>query len=141
MVRRKCVYFNSSILIKAVFPSEEGSEEALSFIGEVVRKGYIPVVSAVHLEEKFRPETVRRINGFMKAFGFRLCRVDLVRVQEQAIRFIVSKNVSHSHTYDVMHLLAARECGCRYIAAVDKFIWRHAGEFGLKYINYYTGIP
>ena len=138
-VRR--VYFNTSVLIKAVSLGEEGSSDALAFIVKLVDRGFVPVISNVHLEERFRPETSNKISSLIQTFGFRICRVGLERVRREAENYVVSRGVSPSHLVDVMHLVAARECGCRFIAAVDRFIWAHAREFGLKYINYYTGIP
>ncbi len=42
---------------------------------------------------------------------------------------------SESRLEDVMHLLAARALGCRYILARDRFIWSNAKYYGLEYVN------
>jgi len=40
-----------------------------------------------------------------------------------------------------MHLLAAKILGCHGIVAVDRFIRSRAREYGLLYVNMYTGCP
>ncbi len=91
--------------------------------------------------EGFSADTLSRLLVLFRKYRFIKCRINASRILVEADKYVRVHGYSRSRRFDIAHLLAARECGCGYIAAVDRFIWRHAGEFGLKYINYYTGIP
>lgn len=141
MVRRKCVYFNTNSLIRAVNPRESGHVEMLLFIGELSRREYPLVISSVHKLERFKPDTRAAIDSLLRLYGFKVCRVDVSVVRKAALKYIRKQRYSESRLLDIMHLVAGRLCGCGYFVAVDRFMRAHAKEFGLKYINYYTGIP
>ncbi len=140
-MRKGSVYFNTSILIRAVNPRESGHRKAIRFIDELFRRGFPLVVSTVHSLEVFKPDTLTSLSSLFMRYRFRVCWVDVEDVRREARLRVKKLGVSDSRLVDVMHLIAARRCGCKYIAAVDRFIRSHAPEFGLKYINYYTGIP
>ena len=140
-MRRKCVYFNSSILIRAVNPREVGHLESLRFIDELFRRGFTLVYSSVHELEGFSADTVGRLLNLFMRYRFVKCRVNVSRILVEADEYVRGRGYSRSRRLDIAHLLAARECGCGFIAAVDRFVRSHAKDFGLKYINYYTGIP
>ncbi len=135
------VYFNTSILVRAVDPSASGHYDALLFIELCKRRGYVLVFSSIHLKERWRPETWRRIRFLFKRYGFRGYRVSLGDVLGLAINYVDAHGISRRHLLDIAHIHAARILGCKYIAAIDRFIRAHASEFNLAYINYYTGCP
>jgi hypothetical protein len=139
--RKGCVYFNTSLLIRAVNPREIGHAETLRFINELVRRGYVLVYSNIHWFEGIRADTGAILRSLFSRFRFARCAVNVYEVLSFADKYVRRKGYSISRRFDIAHIYAAKLCGCRYIAAVDRFIWAHAREFGLKYINYYTGIP
>jgi len=140
-LRRVRVYFNTSILIKAVNPWEVGHVESIRFIEDLLRRGFVLVYSDVHFVEGLRPSTESRIRRLFDRYEFIKCRVSVVDVVRRADAYVKSRGYSVSRRFDVAHMFAARDCSCRFIAAVDDFIRRRSKEFGLIYINYYTGIP
>ena len=140
-MRRGCVYFNSSILVRAINPREGGHSESLRFVDELFSEGFTLVYSSIHELEGFSAGTLSNLLALFREYHFVKCRVNASRILVKADEHVRIRGYSRSRRFDIAHLLAARECGCGFIAAVDKFIWRHAGEFGLKYINYYVGIP
>ena len=138
--RRGCVYFNTSLLIRAVNEGETGHREAVRFIEELKELGYVLVYSSIHFLEGFRERDRKMIENLFRKYGFAYCNVPVRALYEEATQYLVDQGYSLKHRLDVMHMLAAVHCGCRYIAAVDRFIRSHAPEFGLVYINYYTGV-
>ena len=135
------MYFNTSILIRAVNPRERGYRESVRFINELVDRGFVFVISSAHWRESYRNETWRKLRKLFRRFNFVYCGVDADSIVGVAVLYVRRFGYSDERIIDVMHLMAARRCRCRFIAAVDGFIKAHAGEFGLIYINYYTGIP
>ncbi len=88
-----------------------------------------------------RPSTELSIRRLFSKYRFVKCRVSIMDILIRADTYIKSRGYSTSKRFDVAHMIAAQKCGCSFIAAIDRFIRTHALGFGLKYINYYTGIP
>ncbi len=144
------VYFNTSIMIRAAEPMHPHNVNAVNFIEEIIDYGLIPVVSNILFMEKLKPETRRGINLVMDRYGFHLIEVNAEKYLEAAVQWIREMNevrkkgknpISEKRTFDVAHMMVARDYGCKYIAAIDRFMWRNAKRFNLIYINYYTGVP
>ncbi len=134
------VYLNTSILVKATKPREPGHREALRFLEECCSK-HECVVSNIHREERWRPETRRRVNALLRRLKARRLDVDLRLVAREARTLRRRLGLSASRDVDLMHLIAAKTLGCRAVAAVDRFMRRYAHRFGLRYVNHYTGCP
>ncbi len=134
------VYLNTSILIRAINPRHPRHKKSLEFLKECCRK-HICIISNVHGREKWRLETIKKIRALLKTLNVRKGEVNIPQLEEEAVKYIKKRGLSPKNVMDVMHLLAARSLGCKYIAAVDRFIRSHAKHFNLTYINYYTGRP
>ena len=113
----------------------------MSFIRDLRRRGYVLVISSIHREERFKPYTRSAILRLLSRYDVTVCNVDVEAVRAEAENYLSRYKLSYSRLLDVMHLVVARRCGCKYIAAIDRFIRSHSRGFGLTYINYYTGIP
>ncbi len=139
--RRERIYFNTSLLIRAVNPWERGHRRTLEFIRMCRDRGYVLVVSNVLYMERFRKKTLERIRDLLDEYGFMVATVDTDRLLYRAVEWVRRHRYSESRVLDVMHLMAAETLKCKYIAAVDRFIKRNARKFNLVYINYYIGVP
>ncbi len=134
----KRMYLNTSILIKAVRPSDPRHGDALEFLRACCGV-YECVVSSVHRLEPWKEATRSRVGSLLRELGARLVEVDVASVLAEAEEYRARHGLNIKRVMDIAHLVAARRLGCRAIAAVDRFIWRHAKYFGLLYLNYYTG--
>ena len=135
------VYFNTSLLIRAVNPREPGYRKALSFIEEMSQRKFSLIASSLLFYEGLRPQTLRSIEELLRRYKFTVKRVNIRKYLRRADTWIQRHGYSYSRILDVAHMMMARDLGCKYIAALDRFIWKHAKEFNLIYINYYTGVP
>ncbi len=139
--RKVRIYFNTSMLIRAVNPRERGHGRAREFIGMCKARGYTLVVSNVLYLELFRGETLKRIRVLLDRYGFVIATVDTDYLLHWAVKWVRRHGYSESRILDVMHLKAAETLKCTHIAAIDRFMKRNARRFNLVYINYYTGVP
>ena len=141
MKRRERVYFNTSLLLRAVNPWERGHWSAVRFIDELHRRGYRLVVSTLLFEELKHSESRTAVARLIAEHGFIVVKINAETYSDQAVEWLMEHGYARSRLLDVMHMMIARNHGCRYIAAIDRFMRRHASDFNLVYINYYTGVP
>ena len=132
---RLCLYLNSSIVIRAL---EE--PRTRGFLGECCRR-HRCIISSVHWEEQWRPETLEEARELLGKLGVENVRVDVRALARRAYRIVAERGWSPRRRLDLMHVLAAAELGCQGIVAVDRFIARRAKEYGLLYLNHLTGCP
>ncbi len=130
-----CLYLNSSILIRAM------EEEAVRAFLEECCSRHRCVVSSVHWLEDWRRETLEAIEELLESLSVDRAEVDLDRLDSAVDMLLRGRGWSPRRTIDLMHVLAAVELGCHGIIAVDRFIARRAREYGLLYVNQYTGCP
>ncbi len=130
-----CLYLNSSVLIRAL--EEPG---ARGFLGECCRR-HRCLVSSVHWREEWRRSTLTELAGLLGELGVTAAEVDVEGLEEEAAGLIEERGWSPRRLVDLMHVLAAVELGCQGIIAIDRFIARRAREYGLLYVNHYTGCP
>ncbi len=135
------VYFNTSILISAVNPGDPNHVESREFIRECYRLSHKLFVSTLLFAEITKRNTLRAVKRLIGKFGFNIVRVDVDYYLEKAYRWCSRRGYSRSRIPDVAHMMVARDIGCRYLAANDRFMKSHASEFNLAYINFYTGCP
>ncbi len=137
MERRKrlCLYLNTSMLIRVL-----EDPEARGFLGECCRR-HRCVVSSVHQLEGWRRETLEAVEQLLRVLGVERLDVDLDMLDSEVDRVLRGRGWSPRRTIDLMHVLAAKTLGCHGIVAVDRFIARRAREYGLLYVNHYTGCP
>ncbi len=135
---RPCVYVNTSIVIRALSPSEPGSLEAQRLLRECCRRCRC-VWSTVHALEGFRSDLARFFfHGYLASLGAEYAEVDEDWAVEQSRAYIGARGLSRKRLVDVAHMVAAKLLGCRYILARDSFMRRHANNLGLIYINWET---
>ncbi|MCE4619442.1 MAG: hypothetical protein F7C33_00285 [Desulfurococcales archaeon] len=135
---RSCVFVNTSIVIRALNPREPGSLEAQRLLRECCRRCRC-VWSAAHSREGFRYGLARFFfHGYLASLGAEYVEVDLDHVMNSARRYVDAYDLSPSRLIDIAHLVAANTLGCRFILARDRFMWRHANNFGLVYVNWET---
>ena len=136
-IRQKtlCLYLNTSIVIRAL---EE--HEAREFLVECCRR-HRCVVSSVHWLEDWKDDTLGRARVLLEELGAEEHRVDTGRTGRRALAVIRARGWSESRLLDMMHVLAALLLNCDGIIAVDRFMARRAKEYGLLYVNHYTGCP
>ena len=138
MSSRPCAYVNTSIVLRALSNTEPGHLEARRFLEECCERCRC-VWSTVHSREGFRGEITRFFFlGYLASLGAEYGEVDLDQVMDDARRYVDAHGVSPSRLIDTAHLVAANMLGCRFILARDRFIWRHANNFGLVYVNWET---
>jgi len=99
------------------------------------------VVSTLLFEEGLYRETEAQLRKLLKAYNFTVVSIDSRSYLAKAARWCIERGYGLRRAFDVAHMMIARDLGCRYIAAVDRFMKRHAREFNLTYVNYYTGAP
>lgn len=133
--RRLRLYLNTSIVIRAL--EEHG---ARGFLEECCRRHQC-VASSVHWAEPWRPGTLVEAGRLLEGLGVERLEVDLDALVVEADRLVEERGWSPRRRLDLMHVLAAVELGCHGIVAVDRFIRRRAKEYGLLYVNHYTGCP
>jgi len=133
-----CVYINTSIVVRALNPGEPGHEEARRLLEECCQRCRC-VWSNVHGREGFRSDLTRFLfYSYLAALGAEYAEVDENTVFEEADAYITQRRLSWSRLVDTAHMVAARRIGCRYLLARDSFMWRHANNFGLVYVNWET---
>jgi len=130
-----CLYLNSSTLIRAL--EDPGARR---FLEECCRR-HRCVVSSVHSLEGWRPETLEAARELLGELDVETVEVDLDELDSAVDRLLRGRGWSPRRTIDLMHVLAAVELGCQGIIAIDRFIARRAKEYGLLYLNHYTGCP
>ena len=140
MSSNRCIYLNTSILIKAVNPRDPNREAAERILRECCSR-YTCVYSSIHGLEPWRPETRMRVRALLRSLGAQACRVDSAAVAREAARLRLEWGIAMSRAIDIAHLVAARRCGCIMVMAVDRFIRARSALLGLGYVNYYTGCP
>ena len=133
--RRLCLYINTSMLIRAL-----EDPEARGFLEECCSR-YRCVVSSVHWREEWRRSTLTGLAGLLAGLGIATVEVDVEVLEEEATNIIEERGWSPRRLVDLMHVLAAKTLGCHGIVAIDRFIARRAREYGLLYVNQYTGCP
>ncbi len=99
------------------------------------------MVSTLLFEERLRKATLEAIERLFQIYRFVVVELDARSYIVRAMEWCWNRSYSVKRVLDVAHLMAARDLGCRYIVAVDRFMKRHAREFNLIYVNYYTGVP
>ena len=135
METRRRLYLNSNPLIRAV-----DNPKAKEFLLECCRRHQC-VVSSVHWLERWKPKTIEAVRELLEELGVEVHAVDVDALAEEAYRLTEERGWSPKRRLDLMHVLAAVELGCHGIVAVDRFIRRRAKEYGLLYVNTYTGCP
>jgi len=133
--RPLCLYLNTSTLIRAL--EDPGARR---FLADCCSR-HRCVVSNVHRLEGWREETMRVIGRLLERLGVEEWEVDLDQLDSAVDRLLRERGWSTKRTIDLMHVLAAVELSCQGIVAVDRFIGRRAKEYGLLYVNHYTGCP
>lgn len=136
MDRGSCIYVNTSIVIRALNPGEPGHVEARGFLEECCSKCRC-IYSSVHGYE-MPPQEFEEIARYLRSLGAQFESVDVEAIEEQAVTLVHERGLSRKRIPDIMHMLAARLVGCRYLLARDRFMWRHAYYFGLVYVNWET---
>jgi len=138
MVGKPCAYVNTSIVIRALNPLEPGHEEARRLLEECCKKCRC-VWSSVHGREGFRSDLTRFLfYSYLAALGAEYAEIDEDHVFEQADAYLLAHGLSPKRLIDVAHMVAAQSLECKYILARDAFMWRHANNFGLVYVNWET---
>ncbi|OWJ54682.1 hypothetical protein Pdsh_06600 [Pyrodictium delaneyi] len=132
------LYLNTSVVIRAL--EDPPPPGARGFLEECCRR-HRCLVSSVHWEEPWRPETMREAVELLERLGVENVGVDVRALARRAYRMAAERGWSPRRRLDLMHLLAAVELGCHGVVAVDRFIARRAREYGLLYVNHYTGCP
>jgi hypothetical protein len=133
--RRLRLYLNTSIIIRAL--EDPGAKE---FLVECCRQ-HRCVVSSVHWLEDWKDDTLARARVLLEELGAEEHGVDAGRIGRRALAVIRARGWSESRLLDMMHVLAALLLDCDGIIAVDRFMARRAREYGLLYVNHYTGCP
>ena len=133
--RALCLYLNTSIVIRAL---EE--HEAREFLAECCHQ-HRCVVSSVHQLEGWKEETLEAAEELLGRLGVEKQEIDLDMLDSEVDTLLRRRGWSPRRTIDLMHVLAAVELGCHGVIAVDRFIARRAKEYGLLYVNMYTGCP
>jgi len=135
---RPCVYVNTSVVIRALNPGEPGYREAQRILEECCKRCRC-VWSTVHGYEGFRSDIARLFfYGYLASLGAEYREVDIDDVLAKAERYKAERGLSDRRLLDVEHMVAASGLGCKYILARDRFISRHANNFGLTYVNWET---
>jgi len=129
-----CLYLNTSIIIRAL-----EDPEAKEFLAECRRHRCL--VSSVHRLEDWKDDTLARARVLLEELGVEEHRVNTGRIGRRALAVIRARGWSESRLLDMMHVLAALLLDCDGIIAVDRFMARRAKEYGLLYVNHYTGCP
>ncbi len=133
-----CVYVNTSIVVRALNPAEPGHGEARRILEECCRRCRC-VWSTMHALEGFRSDLSRFFfQSYLASLGAEYVEVDVDYVLEQADQYIEARGLSDSRHVDIEHMIAAKLLGCGYILARDAFMWRHANNLGLTYVNWET---
>jgi hypothetical protein len=91
--------------------------------------------------EAWRESSLGHVQALLQELGVEAVEVDVRRLRLRAMELIEEHGWSPRRTIDLMHALAARTLRCQGIAAIDRFIARRAKEYGLLYVNHYTGCP
>jgi len=137
--RVKCLYLNTSILIRSVNPREHGHRDAWAFLRECCKLCSC-IYSSVHGLEPWRPGTRERVSRLLDEIGAVKVDVNLESVVRRAEELRREWGVSRKRLIDIAHMLVASEV-CGAIAAVDRFIRSRSKVLGLLYVNHYTGCP
>ncbi|MEB3778887.1 MAG: type II toxin-antitoxin system VapC family toxin [Desulfurococcales archaeon] len=135
---RPCAYVNTSIVVRALNPREPGSLEARRFLEECCKRCQC-VYSSVHELERMTPFQRLQFEGYLEGLGAQKAGVDVRMLLLEAEEYRRRHRLSQSRLNDIMHLLAARELGCRCLLAVDRFLRARSRDFNLAYANHYTG--
>ncbi len=130
-----CLYLNTSIVIRALEDSE-----TRRFLEECCHQ-HRCVVSSVHWAEPWRPRTLAEASRLLEGLCIEKLEVDIDALVVEADRLVEERGWSPRRRLDLMHVLAAVELGCHGVIAIDRFIARRAKEYGLLYVNMYTGCP
>lgn len=132
---RLCLYLNTSILIRAL-----EDPEAKGFLEECCRR-HRCLVSSVHWLENWRDDTLARVRTLLGRLSVEEREVNIDKIGRRALAIVRARRWSESRLLDMMHLLAALKLDCDGVVAVDRFMSRRAKEYGLLYVNWYTGCP
>ena len=99
------------------------------------------VREVLNIVEGLYRETEARVRELLEMYSFIIVTIDSRSYLTKAARWCIEHGYGLRRVFDVAHMMAARDLGCRYIAAVNRFMKRHARESNLIYVNYYTGAP
>ncbi len=99
------------------------------------------MVSSVHWWEAWRESSLEHARALLRELGIEAVGLDVRRLRLRAMELVEERGWSPRRTVDLMHVLAAVELGCHGVIAIDRFIARRAKEYGLLYVNMYTGCP
>jgi len=138
---RPCVYVNTSIVLRALNPTEPGHLEARRFLEECCKKCRC-VWSNVHELERMTPVQRLEFEGYLEGLGAEkviLPEPLMDALLEQALDYLDTHGLSRSRLNDVLHMIVARHLGCKCILAIDRFIRARSRDFNLGYANHYTG--
>jgi len=136
--RALCFYLNTSILIRALEDAEAGE-----LLRECCSRHWC-IISGIHWLENWRRETREAVTRLLEELGVDVAEFFnhvVSRINRRARLLIRNHGWSPRRTLDLMHVLAALRLDCDGIIAVDRFIARRAKEYGLLYVNQYTGCP
>ena len=136
--RALCFYLNTSILIRAL-----EDPKAKRFLEECCSR-HRCIISGIHWLENWRRETREAANRLLEELGVDIAEFSnhaVSRINRRARLLIKNRGWSPRRTLDLMHVLAALQLDCDGVIAVDRFITRRAKEYGLLYVNQYTGCP
>ena len=134
----ECVYVDTSIVIRTLNSKEPGRREAQRILGECCRRCRC-VWSTIHGYEGFRSDITRHFfYGYLASLGAEYAEMDADYVFERAEEYRSARGLSPKKLVDIAHMVAARILGCRLLLARDRFIWHHANNFGLTYVNWDT---
>ncbi|MEB3774508.1 MAG: type II toxin-antitoxin system VapC family toxin [Desulfurococcales archaeon] len=136
MDARQCVYVNTSVVIRALNPEEPSHRGAQQIIEDCCTRCQC-IYSSVHAHE-MPSRRFDELAKYLNRLGARYAIVDVETIEAQAIEIVKAWNLTESRIPDIMHMLAAKMLGCRYLLARDRFMWRHAFNFGLAYVNWET---
>jgi len=133
--RALCLYLNTSIIIRALEDSG-----ARRFLEECCSR-HRCVVSSVHWWEAWRESSLKHARALLRELSIEAVELDVRRLRLSAMELVEEHGWSPRRTIDLMHVLAAVELDCHGVIAVDRFIAKRAKEYGLLYVNHYTGCP
>ena len=131
-----CIYVNTSIVIRALNPGEPGHFEAKRILEECCKECRC-VYSSV-LKYEMPSKDFSGLPRFLEKRGATYAEVDTSRMEAQAVQVVIGRRLTRKRIPDLLHIIAAKTLGCKYILARDRFLWRNAKYDGLEYVNWET---
>ena len=103
--------------------------DAIDFIERCRARGHDLIMSTLLFEEGLYRDTEKLVRKLLVAYNFIVVNIDSRSYLARAVRWYIKRGYGLRRVFDVAHLMVAKDLGCRYIAAVDRFVKRHAREF------------